>query len=682
MYKNSYSKNFFLLVSITCLTCLMGMLYWSQLLLEEKMDLIQDEISQLHYHLLTNTTNQPKEIAYAPPIPTHLQKENLLEPDPFYSTTLPQLLGPDFKISGTMLSEMISKPEDVHPFTAWSTVRGWNRKTSLSLARKHFGKYETFAPNMATAITEGDAPGEFMIHLRNDVYWQPLSESMFTSQIHLAPHFKEKHLVTAHDYKFYYDAMMNRFNEKTGASYERSMYQDLGEFTVIDDFTLRVRWKTQPILQPDGTTIQKPIYLAKKYTFELIPLASFVYQYFPDGTKIIDDEGDPDIYRKDSVWGQNFSEHWAKNVMVSCGRWAFERFTDEEISFRRNDDHVYPNETLVKNIRFYFKNSQDSIWQDFKNGTLPYYEMSPQKLVELDHFLASSTYQKQAEMGQRIHRIDYPEERYYYIGWNQKNPLFKSKKVRHALSMAIDRKRIINQILNGMGVEITSHFCKFWKSSDPSVQPFPYDPIQARALLEEEGWYDRNGDGIISNVIDGEPLRFEFTLTYYIKHPMSKVISEFVAMELKELGIKVNLYGVDALEISQVVQDKNFDAIKMGWAYAYPPENPRPFWHSERANEANSLNYIHFSHPEADQILEALDYESDPEERQKLYYRFHAILHEEQPYTFLYTPVTTLLYRENLQNVFIPSKRKDLTSDAIQFSPDKDIFWLSSQTKN
>ena len=53
----------------------------------------------------------------------------------------------------------------------------------------------------------------------------------------------------------------------------------------------------------------------------LRPLAGFVYKYFADGKKILEEDQDPNAYRTSSVWAQNFSQHWAKNIIPSCGPW-------------------------------------------------------------------------------------------------------------------------------------------------------------------------------------------------------------------------------------------------------------------------------------------------------------------------------------------------------------------------
>ena len=81
---------------------------------------------------------------------------------------------------------------------------------------------------------------------------------------------------------------------------------------------------------------------------------------------------------------------------------------------------------------------------------------------------------------------------------------------------------------------------------------------------------------------------------------------------------------------------KSFDALCLGWALGSPPEDPRQLWYSNGAKEQGSSNAVGFANAEADEIINKLTFEADPERRMALYHRFHAIMHEEQPYTFLY----------------------------------------------
>lgn len=695
----------------------MCMLYWSSTLVEMDLRDLRTDISQLKNELFTlridaekshneilqtllnarDSLGQSVSSANTPaasPSSNHTAAENkgsssatsqfpnLIQKDPFFTVTLPKLLGKGFIPHGVQHMATIGKPANLHPFSLWSQVIGWQDLCSISVAQLAFGKYETFVADMGMRLEERPNAKtglpEYWVFLRDDVYWQPLQASFFSSATFLAPQFLRKNQVTAEDFKFFYDAMMNPYVQEQRAVSLRTYYSTIEEFRVVDKFTFVVRWKAQDVPGPDGKTVPKIKYIAKQLTGQLTPLASFVYKYFPDGKKIVEDDSDPETYRNNSVWAQNFANHWAKNIIVGCGPWIFDGMDDRLIKFKRNASYFSPLAALTEAIEVDFKDSPDNIWQAFKSNQLDSYTLQPDQQLELKDFLKSDAYQQQAAKGQGIKQLDYIGRSYNYVAWNQAKPFFKSTKVRNALTMAIDRKRIIDQNLNGMGIEITGTFYRYSPAYDPSIKPLPYNPQEARRMLEEEGWYDSNGDGIIDKMIDGKRVPFSFGLTYYVKNSTTKSVCEYIATTLKEIGIDCRLNGVDLADLSATMDDKSFDAYYLGWSLGTPPEDPRQIWSSSGAKEKGSSNSIGFANAEIDKIIDQLDYEDDLKKRIALYYRFDAIIHEEQPYTFLFTPKIAFLYRDYLQNVFLPVDRQDLVPDADIAEPNSNIFWLKT----
>lgn len=677
----------------------MAMLYWSSTLVEDNLKRLRTEISQLKSDVFTVRTEVDKihdEISKAsfprsenkpgdPPKPNEEKGafENLLTEDPFYAKTLPDMLGKDFIPHGIRKEATIGKPEHLHPFSNWSQIAAWNNMCTVSIAGQHFGIYETLSPDMATRMElreDDQGRPEYWIFLRKNVFWQPLRPDQFAKDVVLAPTFLEKHPVTAHDFKFYFDAIMNPRVQEAQAVALRTYYGDIQEIKVIDDYTLVVRWKTEKVKDENGEEKLRMKYSSKSLTASLKPLASFVFQYFPDGTKIVQDDADPETYRNNSVWAQNFSQHWAKNVIVSCGAWLFDSMTEREIRFQRNHNHYDRYAVLVEGLEIKFKNSPDAIWEEFKSGSLDLDQLPSNQIAEAERFMQSEPYFAQKKVGLGINRLDFIDRSYTYVGWNEANPLFKSKRVRQALTMAIDRKRIIDRYLNGMGVETTGTFFRYSPSYDPSIKPYPFDIHKAKAILEEEGWFDSDGDGIIDKMIDGKRVPFQFTLMYYVKNSTSKSIAEYIATTLKEVGILCKTNGVDIADLSASFDDKSFESILLAWALGSPPEDPNQLWHSSGAKEKGSSNAIGFANPEIDRLIEKLEYEYDPEKRIKLYHQFDTILYEESPYTFLYTPKAALFYRVYLQNVFIPADRQDLIPGANVAEPQSSIFWIKEVT--
>ena len=660
---------------------LLSLLYWSSTLVEEDIKNLRSDITE-EKNAISSLRN---EIQHGN-VEHHTSSDsgtNLLHVDPFYESTLPKLLGKDFVPRGTLTQAAVGKPESLHPFSGWANVSEWYDLCTVSLTRLQFGIYETMCPYAAVKIEERIDPktgaGEFWVFLRDDMFWQPLHPQWFSEDVHLAPEFLRKHPVTSSDFKLYFDAMMNPYVQETGAVASRTYYNDVEEFRIVDDTTFVVRWKAGIL---PGDLKPRIKYIARELTGGLKPLPSHVFKYFANGKKIVENDSDPETYRTNSVWAHNFADHWAKNVVVSCGPWIFEGMSDQKISFSRNPEFFMPLEALMVGLETRFKNSPENIWQEFKSNKLFTYHLQPDQLGEFKEFLTSSHYKEQERAGYGVKRLDYVARSYAYIGWNSTKPFFSSAALRKAMTMAIDRKRIVDEYLNGLGIEIAGPFYVYSPAYDSNIKPFPFDPEASKQIIESEGWVDSRGTGVREKVIDGVRVPFSFALTYFVKNPTFKGICEYIATSLKEIGVDCRLLGVDTADLSAAFEDKSFDAISLGWTLGTPPEDARQLWHSSGAKEKGSSNSVGFSNPEVDKIIEALDYEYDPLKRQELYHRFDAIIHGEQPYTFLYTPKAALVYREPLQNVFIPADRQDLVPGANVGEPDPTIYWIKEPLNN
>jgi peptide/nickel transport system substrate-binding protein len=323
-----------------------------------------------------------------------------------------------------------------------------------------------------------------------------------------------------------------------------------------------------------------------------------------------------------------------------------------------------------------FKDTPENVWQDFQNGLIDYYSLDSSKLLDYQDFLSSKQYLKQKERGLALKQITYIDRAYSYVGWNQKTNWFASKNVRRAMSYAIDVDRLILQNLNNMGVKITSTFAIDSPAFDPTLQAIEFDPEKAKKLLDQEGWIDQDGDGIRDKIIDGKKEIFTFTLNYYVKNPLAKKNCESIRSMLLKIGVDCRPEGLDVADLIKVFDDKDFDAIYFGWALGTPPEDPRQLWHSSGSTIKGSSNAVGFKNDEADSIIEKLTFENDLAKRQKLYHDFNRILYDDQPYTFLFSPKVTLVYREYVQNVFLPTDFKNKIPGININQPDLKIIWL------
>jgi len=234
---------------------------------------------------------------------------------------------------------------------------------------------------------------------------------------------------------------------------------------------------------------------------------------------------------------------------------------------------------------------------------------------------------------QSYHKYRYLANAYTYLGYNLLDPKFKDKRVRQALSYAIDKEEIIKVVLLGLGVAATGPYKPGLWFYNPDVKKYPFNPAKALALLKEAGWEDRNGDGILDK--DREP--FEFTVMTNEGNPVRQRTAVVIQERLKKIGIRMKIRVIEwSAFINEFIDKKDFEATILGWTTGFEPDQ-YDIWHSSKTGK-KELNFISFKNSEVDELLEKGRRTFDQEERKAIYSRLQEILAEEQPYTFLYVP--------------------------------------------
>jgi peptide/nickel transport system substrate-binding protein len=235
---------------------------------------------------------------------------------------------------------------------------------------------------------------------------------------------------------------------------------------------------------------------------------------------------------------------------------------------------------------------------------------------------------------------------YTYLGYNLKNPLFKDKRVRQAISYAVNKDEIISGVLLGLGKLATGPYKHGTWAYNDKVKIYNYDPAKARVLLKQAGLTDTNNDGVLEK--DGKPFEFEI-LTNQGNETRQKC-AEIIQRQLKEVGISVKIRIVEwSAFVTDFINKRRFDAVILGWTIPLDPD-AYDVWHSSKTSP-EELNFVSYKNPEADEMLEKGRSTFNQAERKKYYDRFQEILVEDQPYTFLYVPEELIIISNRIRGV-------------------------------
>ncbi len=192
--------------------------------------------------------------------------------------------------------------------------------------------------------------------------------------------------------------------------------------------------------------------------------------------------------------------------------------------------------------------------------------------------------------------------------------------VRIAMNYAVDQEAIMMAASLGLTQPAFSIISpSTWAYNPDADNMYPYDLEKAKAILEEAGWIDSDGDGIREK--DGRKLTIEYpALPAYEEQFM-----ELLAYSLQDAGFEVNLTTMDDAGISAVGAAGDHNILNMGWISRDPSVLSYMFLSS---NIEGGSAYTRFRDARLDEILTEAPKTVDPEKRKALYEEAQTIIME------------------------------------------------------
>ncbi len=243
-----------------------------------------------------------------------------------------------------------------------------------------------------------------------------------------------------------------------------------------------------------------------------------------------------------------------------------------------------------------------------------------------------------AEGRQDLQLFSAPLSGYVIILLNLQNPntpFLQEKPVRQALMYALDRQKLVDEVLNGQGIVAHSPFMPYNWAYNADVKRYTQDVEKARRLLDEAGYVDSDGDGIRER--DGRPLRL---ILLSDDSPARQKLAEAISQAWRAIGVEAVPQAVTFTGlVSDFIVPREFDAAILSWELSGDPD-PYPLWHSTQITNGGQ-NYSGWANRRADELMEAARAIVNVEKRKALYREFQEIFAEELPGLLLYYPVYT-----------------------------------------
>ena len=246
---------------------------------------------------------------------------------------------------------------------------------------------------------------------------------------------------------------------------------------------------------------------------------------------------------------------------------------------------------------------------------------------------------------------------FVYIGWNLIEGPTRDRRVRRALTHALNRERVLVEAFGGWGEVSNGPFPSRSPDNDPTVAPLPFDLGRAAALLDEAGWSVKDPEGRRGRWRGGtfEPLVID---VLHNSRAEWVVLFEIFRRDLERVGVTLNSrlpQGLDD-DLDDRLARGDFSGFIGGWGMDWENDLYQ-VWHSSQADIPSGSNRIGFKNAEADRLIEAVREAQTEDARYELQHQLHRVIHDEQPYTFVVEEAMIIAFGRRLRGVRLSEGR-------------------------
>ncbi len=339
---------------------------------------------------------------------------------------------------------------------------------------------------------------------------------------------------------------------------------------------------------------------------------------------------------------------------IGTGPFQFDSWTAQQSIVLTAYEEYFEGRPHLDRVVFKIVPDRVNLLTQLRTGEIDFYpKLPPHALQEL-------------EENDALEVIEVPSRVYYYLGWQNDFPLFADRKVRRALTMAIDRETIVSTLLYGKGGVIHGPILPFLWAYTSDVPTIPYNQDEAKRLFAETGWVDSDGDGWLDK--DGE--KFEFTMKTNENNDLRKDVVVIVQEMLAKVGVKLHPETVEWTVFAEQVRGRQFEASCYGWSQGVKVDLTS-IWHSRSIE--SSYNMVSYRNDDVDRLIDQAVLELDRGKAKRLWAETQRVIAGDVPYTFLFylddlyaidkrfenVNIITYAWHYNLHQWYVPpGKRK------------------------
>ena len=252
-----------------------------------------------------------------------------------------------------------------------------------------------------------------------------------------------------------------------------------------------------------------------------------------------------------------------------------------------------------------------------------------------------------------------PLPRVFGIFFNQNQaPIFANKEVRAALDIALDKQKIVDEVLKGYGTVLDGPIPEGFLPVPGEVKNVSASTTfdrtidnteRAKKILIDNGWKMSTTTGLMSKKTKKETVPLQFTISTS-DVPELEMAAEIVKKAWEKIGAEVTVRPFETSDLNQnVIRPRKYDSLLFGEIVGRDLDF-FPFWHSSQRNDPG-LNIALYASITTDKLLQEARVTTDMATRLEKYKKFGDEINKDKPAIFLYSPNFVYLVPKKIKNL-------------------------------
>ncbi len=385
-------------------------------------------------------------------------------------------------------------------------------------------------------------------------------------------------------------------------------------------------------------------YILTKDAIENIPILP-AYHYDPKGlmkdftladlrdkAKATMLANDPKI----AEFAQDFNTKFGRDTdkVVGCGAYQLEAWESGQRLVLKKKENWWGN-TLMASRPALAAYPDRLVYKFYNNTQAQMTDLTGNKLDVMTTIPAADFLKLKADatFSEKYALYTQPTTTNSYLTLNLRNPKLSNKKVRQAISQAVNVDDIIKNIMNGMASRMNTIVVSSKDYNRKDLAPIPFNIEKAKQLLAEAGWKDSNNNGTVDKTIAGKLTELQLSFLIANKAPTPDM-AVMVQNNLKAIGIGTDIVTKDFNLVREEVKKFNFEMTYTATGGTPTLDDFEQKWHSTKgANETG------FGSAKLDALIDQINSTLDAAPRNVLYGQLQQIIYEEQPVIMLMNPI-------------------------------------------